>query len=70
MPPKAQALLGEQVATMYWRYRGYDSDPLGAVSSLSHGAIPVIPPRKKSQAAREYDTYRYHERALVECFTE
>jgi transposase len=47
--------------------RGYDSDEL-IEFILKHGAIPIIPPRKNRKTLREYDTWRYRERALVECF--
>jgi transposase len=47
--------------------RGYDSDDL-VEFIVAHGAIPVIPSRKNRKTPREYDVWRYRERALVECF--
>lgn len=32
------------------------------------GAEPVIPPRKNALNPHDYDTWRYRERSLVECF--
>jgi hypothetical protein len=64
---QAEALLGEQVGDHVLSDRSYDRDSFFDFI-LEHGAIPVIPPRKNRKLAREYDTYRYHERALVECF--
>jgi transposase len=43
-------------------------DPSHIASIINHGAIPVIPSRKNRQEPREYDAWRYRERALVECF--
>jgi transposase len=65
--PQAPDLLGDQVGEYGLADRGYDSDDL-IEFILDHGAIPVIPPRKNRKTLREYDTWRYRERALVECF--
>jgi transposase len=65
--PQAPDLLGDQVGEYVLADRGYDSDDL-IEFILDHGAIPVIPPRKNRKTLREYDTWRYRERALVECF--
>jgi transposase len=65
--PQAQALLGEQVGEHVIADRAYDSDDLLAFI-LEQGAIPVIPPRKNRKQPREYDTWLYRERAVVECF--
>ena len=47
--------------------RGYDADDFITFIS-THGSMPVIPSRKRRQQPRDYDTWRYRERALVECF--
>jgi transposase len=64
---QAEELLGEEVGEHVLADRGYDSDPF-IEFILEHGAVPVIPPRKNRKQSREYDAYRYRERALVECF--
>jgi transposase len=64
---QAEALLGDQVGDYVLGDRAFDSDNLIAFI-LDHGAIPVIPSRKNRKEPREYDTWRYRERALVECF--
>jgi transposase len=64
---QAEALLGDDVGNHVLADRSYDSDDF-IEFILEHNAIPVIPPRKNRKETREYDTYRYHERALVECF--
>lgn len=47
--------------------KGYD-----AAKFIEHiekqGMLAIIPPRKCRKDRREYDTYRYKERHLVECF--
>jgi len=35
---------------------------------LARGINPVIPPHQRAKVARAYDTWRYRERHLVECF--
>jgi transposase len=35
---------------------------------LAEGIEPVIPPNKNAKEPREYDTWRYRERHLIECF--
>ena len=47
--------------------RAYDADAL-IDFIIEQGATPVIPPRKRRKQPRQYDTWRYRERALVECF--
>ena len=47
--------------------RGYDADDF-ITFILSMGAQPVIPPKANRKLPREYDTWRYRERHLVECF--
>jgi transposase len=64
---QAEALLGDQVGDYVLGDRAFDSDDLIAFI-VEHGAVPVIPSRKNRKEPREYDTGRYRERALVECF--
>jgi len=64
---QAEALLGDQVGNYVLGDRAFDSDDLIAFI-IEHGAVPVIPSRKNRKEPREYDTWRYRERALVECF--
>lgn len=64
---QGEALLGEQVGAYVLGDRAFDSDDLIAFI-IDHGAIPVIPSRKNRKEPRAYDTWRYRERALVECF--
>jgi transposase len=64
---QGEALLGAQVGEYVLGDRAFDSDDLIAFI-INQGAIPVIPSRKNRKEPREYDTWRYHERALVECF--
>jgi len=64
---QGQDLLGEQVGEYVLADRGYDNDGLIAFIT-AHGGIPVIPPRKNRKKPRAYDTWRYRERALIECF--
>lgn len=64
---QAQRLLGEEVGEYVLADRGYDSDELLAFIT-DQGAIPVIPARKNRKEPRPYDTWRYRERALIECF--
>jgi transposase len=64
---QAEALLGEQVGDYVLADRAFDSDDVIAFI-LNHGAIPVIPSRKNRKEPRDYDVWRYRERALVECF--
>lgn len=65
--PQGKDLLGEQVGQYVIADRAYDSDDLLA-HIIEQGAIPVIPPRRNRKQQREYDTWLYRERALVECF--
>jgi len=64
---QAEALLSDQVGDYVLADRAFDSDNLIAFI-LDHDAIPVIPSRKNRKEPREYDTWRYRERSLVECF--
>ena len=47
--------------------RGYDADAFIAFI-LINGAQPVIPSKANRTQPRDYDTWRYRERHLVECF--
>jgi transposase len=47
--------------------KSYDADHLLDVV-VQQGAVPVIPPRARRKVQREYDTFLYRERHLVECF--
>jgi transposase len=64
---QGKALLAEQVGEYVLGDRAFDSDDLIAFI-IHQGAVPVIPSRKNRKEPREYDTWRYRERALVECF--
>jgi transposase len=64
---QAEALLGDQRGDYVLGDRAFDSEDLIACI-IDHGAVPVIPSRKNRKEPREYDTWRYRERALVECF--
>jgi transposase len=35
---------------------------------LQYHAIPVIPPHQRAKVQRDYDTWLYRERHLIECF--
>ena len=35
---------------------------------VTHDINPVIPPHQRAKVKRDYDTWRYRERHLVECF--
>ena len=35
---------------------------------LASGAEPVIPPKRNAKEPQDYDTWRYRERHLIECF--
>jgi transposase len=64
---QAEALLGEEIGDYVLADRAYDSDPF-IEFILDHEALPVIPSRKNRKEPREYDAWRYRERALAECF--
>jgi transposase len=63
---QAEVLLGEQFGDYVLADRAYDSEPF-IDFMLEHNAIPVIPSRENRKESREYDTWRYRERALAEC---
>ena len=48
-------------------YRGYAGQPFIDLV-IEMGAEPVIPPHQCSKQPRDYDTWSYRERHLVECF--
>lgn len=48
--------------------KAYDADDLIDLIVEQVGAIPVIPPRSNRTELRDYDTYLYKARYLVECF--
>jgi transposase len=64
---QAEVLLENMTFEYVIADRSYDADPLVAFI-LQSGAIPVIPSRAKRKQPREYDTWLYRERHLVECF--
>ena len=45
--------------------RGYDSDEI-VLKAIELGMTPIIPPRKNRKVLREYDSYTYKFRHLVE----
>ncbi len=47
--------------------RGYDAQDFITLV-LESGAQAVIPSKKNAKVPRDYDTWRYRERHLVECF--
>lgn len=64
---QAFALLEGSQAEAVLADKAYDSQSL--IEWLEEQGIEaVIPPRKNRRQSREYDTYRYGERHLVECF--
>src|SRR5574340_605671 len=64
---QGEALLSKQVGDYVLGDRAFDDDDFIAFI-IRQGATPVIPPRKNRKEPREYDTWRYRERALIECF--
>lgn len=64
---QATTLLADCAADYVIADRGYDADDL-IDFIIEHGAVPVIPPRKKRTVTRDYDKQLYKERHLVECF--
>lgn len=64
---QASTLLADCVCEYVIADRGYDADDFIALI-IERGATPVIPPRKKRTAMRDYDAHLYRERHLVECF--
>jgi len=64
---QATALLTDFVCDYVIADRGYAAQPF-IEAILATGAIPVIPPHQRSKQQREYDSWLYRERHLVECF--
>lgn len=64
---QAEALLEGLICDYVLADRGYDADDFIAFI-IEQGGIPVIPSRKRRKQPRDYDTWLYRERALVECF--
>ena len=64
---QAQALLEGLPGQHVIADRGYAGQPL--VDWIAeHGAIAVIPPHQRTKQRRDYDTWLYRERHLIECF--
>ncbi len=64
---QAQALIADYQSEYVIADKGYDSDDFLQIV-LACGAVPVIPPRSRRKALRQYDEHLYRERHLVECF--
>ena len=64
-------LADEMIAGLHFDYviadRGYSGHDFRA-QILASGAKAVIPPKRNAKAPHEYDTWRYRERHLIECF--
>lgn len=64
---QASALMADFVSSTVIADKGYDCNTF--IASLeSSGSQVVIPPRSNRKVQREYDTYLYKERHLIECF--
>lgn len=63
---QAEALLEGMTFEHVIADRSYDADTL-VTFILQSGATPVIPARTRRKQPREYDTWLYRERHLVEC---
>lgn len=64
---QAQTLLQGLTCDFVLADRGYDADAFIQFILEAH-ALPVIPPRASRTQPRQYDTWLYRERHLVECF--
>ena len=64
---QAEALLAGLTCDYVLADRGYDADDF-ITFIIAQGSIPVIPPRKRRKQPRDYDTWLYRDRALIECF--
>jgi len=64
---QAQALLEGYECAYVIADRGYAAEALWEWI-IQHGATPVIPPHQSTKHPRDYDTWLYRERHLVECF--
>ncbi len=65
--PQAAALIAGYDADYVIGDKAYDSDALRE-QLADQGAEAVIPPHPRRKAPAAYDTHRYKERHLVECF--
>jgi transposase len=65
--PQAAALIAGYDAEYVIGDKAYDSDALRE-QIADQGAEAVIPPHPRRKAPAAYDTHRYKERHLVECF--
>ena len=61
---QAQALIADYQSEYVIADKGYDSDEFLQIV-LAGGAVPVIPPRSRRKALRQYDEHLYRERHLV-----
>jgi transposase len=64
---QAEALLVGLTGDSVPADRGDDADDF-ITFMIDQGSTPVIPSRKRRKQSRDYDTWLYRERALVECF--
>lgn len=64
---QAQALLPEAAFDHLIADRSYDAQSLLDLIA-ERGAVAVIPPHPRRTTTRDYDTWLYRERHLVECF--
>jgi transposase len=64
---QAQSLLEGYECVYVIADRGYAAEALHDWI-IQQGATPVIPPHQNSKHPRDYDTWLYRERHLVECF--
>ncbi len=64
---QAEALLPDEPFEHLIADRSYDATAFLTVR-IDRGVIPVIPPRAGRNEVRDYDTWLYRERHLIECF--
>lgn len=64
---QAEAMIADLSFAYVLADRGYTGQDFRA-QILDSGAQPVIPSKKNAKEAHAYDTWRYRERHLVECF--
>ena len=64
---QAQALLEGQMGDHVIADRAYAGQAL-VEWMIEQGAVVVIPPHQRAKPARDYDTWLYRERHLIECF--
>jgi transposase len=65
--PLAQPILTGLIGEHVIADRGYAGQPL-VDWLVEQGAQVVIPPHQRAKQPRDYDTWLYRERHLVECF--